>query len=278
MFAIREPTAAGIFYNLDKNLLTKEIEASFKHKLGPKKIKTEKFLAAIVPHDKIHLSGAVAAWVFSKMEKANYVIIGPNHHQVGSKFAIMREGIWKTPFGGVIVDPKISQTTIDRTKIVEYDVIAHKDEHAIETQLPFLQYKFGNDFKIVPISITNSFADMDFVDACSLIGKTVGKILRTSKEEWRIIGTTDMSNGTKQQVESNDKVLLKSIVSLKPEKFFDAMTQTNSQICGYGATIATMSAAKELGAKKSKLLKYATSFDILQDPMSVSGYASLIIY
>ncbi len=278
MLVIREPIAAGVFYNLDKNLLTKEIEASFKHKLGPKKIKTEKFRASIVPHDKIHLSGPVAAWVFSKMEKANYIIIGPNHNQIGSKFAVMREGIWKTPFGEVIVDPKIAQNTIDKTKLIEYDVMAHKEEHAIETQLPFLQYKFGNDFRIVPIAIANSFSDMDFVDACALIGKNIAQIIKASKEPWRIIGTTDLSNGTKENVERNDKILLKSFASMKPEKIFDATASINSRFCGYGATIATIAAAKELGAKKTKLLKYSTSFEVLEDPMAVSGYASLIIY
>lgn len=278
MFAIRAPTAAGTFYNLEKNLLTKEIEASFKHKLGPKQIKSEKLTAAIVPHDKIHLSGHVSAWVFSKIEKANYVMIGPNHNQVGSRFALMREGMWKTPFGEIIIDPKISQRIIDKTKIIEYDVLAHKDEHALEVQLPFLQYKFGNDFKIVPISITNSFADLDFVNACIFVGKNIARTIQAYKEKWILLGTTDLSNGTIERVKKIDKILLKAILSLKPEKIFDAMFSTNSHICGYGATIVTIAAAKELGAKKSKLLQYASSFDVIQDPASASGYASLIIY
>lgn len=278
MFAIRPPSAAGIFYNLDKSMLTKEIEASFKHRLGPKQIKSEKLTAAIVPHDKLHLSGHVSAWAFSKIDKSNYIIIGANHNQIGSKFAVMREGMWKTPFGEVVVDPGVSQKIIDKTNLVEYDVIAHRDEHSVEMQLPFLQYKFGNDFKIVPIAITNSFADKDFVDACVYVGKNIANVVKSEQEDWTIIGTTDLSNGNHKNVRKADKALLNAIMSLKPDKIFEAMIKTNSHICGYGAVIATISAAKELGAKKSKLLQYANSFEVLQDPADVSGYASLIIY
>jgi hypothetical protein len=38
-----------------------------------------------------------------------------------------------------------------------------------------------------------------------------------------------------------------------------------------------MFASKELGAKKGKLLKYATSGDVTGDKNSVVGYASIII-
>ena len=38
-----------------------------------------------------------------------------------------------------------------------------------------------------------------------------------------------------------------------------------------------MTAAKNLGAKRGELLKYATSGDITQDKSSVVGYASILI-
>ena len=278
MFAVREPVGAGMFYNVDKDLLLKEVDAAFKSPSGPKKIDSEDFIAAIVPHDKLHLSGSVAAWAYAKMEKANYVIIGPNHNSIGSRFAVMRDGMWKNPLGGISIDSKVAQKIIDKTKLVTYDVLAHKDEHAIEVQLPFLQYKFGNDFKMVPLNITNSTADLDFVRACVLIGKTIGQILNSDKEDWIIIGTTDFTSGAKDLVERLDKSLLKAILTLKPEKIFETMNETNSNVCGYGALLTTIAAAREGGARRAKLLKYATSYDVTQDPTSVTGYASIIIY
>lgn len=46
--------------------------------------------------------------------------------------------------------------------------------------------------------------------------------------------------------------------------------------CGYGAIATTMTACKEMGATRGKLLKYATSGDITGDKSSVVGYGSII--
>ncbi|MEM5791184.1 MAG: AmmeMemoRadiSam system protein B, partial [Candidatus Aenigmatarchaeota archaeon] len=65
---LRAPVVAGSFYNLDPEMLTKQIEFCFNHKLGPKKVTKEKFLSAIVPHAGYIYSGPVAAWVYSRIE------------------------------------------------------------------------------------------------------------------------------------------------------------------------------------------------------------------
>ena len=278
MFALREPVGTDIYYSPSKDSLLKEVEASIEHPFGPGQIKTEKFIASVVPHDRITLSGPTAAWVYASIEKKNYIIIGPNHNQIGTKFAVMREGIWKTPLGEVAVDTDIAQKMIEEVELVQYDVLAHKNEHAIEVQLPFLQYRFGNDFKIVPMLITNSFRDVDFIAACVDIGKRIAGIIRADTANWGIIGTSDMSSGALDVQRKADKILVRAILSLKPTKIFEAVDSTNAHICGYGAMITTIAAAKELGAKKAKLLQYTSSYDILQEASSVTGYASLIIY
>ncbi|MBC7130123.1 AmmeMemoRadiSam system protein B, partial [Candidatus Bathyarchaeota archaeon] len=45
--------------------------------------------------------------------------------------------------------------------------------------------------------------------------------------------------------------------------------------CGYGPIISLIVAAKELGAKKAKLLCYKTSGDVSGDYSSVVGYAAV---
>ncbi len=278
MYAIREPRAAGFFYNADKNSLERDIEIFFKGKDGPKEIESEKFVALITPHDKYHLCGAICAWAFSKVEKANYVIIGPNHLGLGAKFAIMKEGLWKTPLGEIAISNRVAQKIIDKSKVVEYDVIPHENEHSIEVQLPFLQHRFGNDFKIVPIAISNSFEDKDFVENCKELGRAIAHATIGENEKWVLLATTDLSHGFKNDVEKVDKILINSLKSLSEKKFFDAVHKNASYICGYGAVMVALAAAKEMGAKKSKLLKYANSAEVLKDPKSVIGYASIIIY
>lgn len=278
MFLIRDPVAAGIYYNADKNQLLKEVEGAFAHRDGPKTIKQKSVRAVISPHDKLHLSGHVSAWSYSRIGKSNYIIIGPNHEGLGATFAVMKEGLWKTPLGEVVVDTQNAKRLLEKSNVLGVDVTAHKTEHSIEMQLPFLQYMFGNDFKIIPISITNKFGDKNFVSSCKDIGRAIASLVKSEKENWTIVATTDFTRAEKKFVEKNDQKIIGSIKSLSEKKFSDTVNKNKSFICGYGAVIVAMSAAKALGAKKGELLKYATSYNVVPDTNEVAGYASIIIY
>lgn len=277
MYTVREPKAAGIFYNSDRNSLEREIDISFNGRDGPKEMSSLKTVGMIMPHEKYHLCGPVYAWGASRVAKSNYIIIGSNHFDVGSRFAIMKEGLWKTPLGEIVVSNRMAQKIVDKSKIVDYDVMPHENEHSVEVQLPFLQYRFGNDFKMVPIVIRNRFDDKDFVNYCKELGKAIGQAVKSEKEKWVVIGTTNLSAGPKSQVEKNDKAIIKSLRNLSENSFFKTVHDRSSYLSGYGAVLTTLAAAKEIGAKRSKLLKYGNSLEIVQDPKSVLGYASIII-
>lgn len=48
-------------------------------------------------------------------------------------------------------------------------------------------------------------------------------------------------------------------------------------MCGYAPCVIMLVAAKTLGAKQAKLIKYQTSGDITGDYSAVVGYAGIII-
>lgn len=275
---IRPPAAAGTFYNLNQEYLKKQIESSFNHKLGPNGMKTKNVKAAVVPHAGYEYSGPVAAWAYSRMEKANYLIVGPNHTGIGSQFAIMKAGMWKTPLGDLVIASDVAEKLIN-TRIVEYDVLAHEHEHSVEVQLPFLQYRFGSNFKFVPIAIMNDFADDLLLDSCRLVGKAIASIIKKQKEKWVVLASTDFSHYVPQEMaEKNDRGVIKTILKLDEKDFFDKVAEKKVSMCGFGAVATVMVAAKGLGARKAELLKYATSGDVTQDLTSVVGYASIIFY
>lgn len=276
---VRAPVAAGTFYDLDKTRLKKQIESCFNHRFGPKKVKKEKFVAAIVPHAGYMYSGPIAAWIYSIIGKGNYIIIGPNHRGWGSSFAIASKGLWKTPLGGVAVDEKMAKKLMDSCKLLEVDFIPHQSDHSIEVQLPFLQHKFGNDFKFVPISVKNEVADDILLESCKAVGKAIGKSIKSSKEKWVVLASSDFSHYIPQEMANEvDKSLINTIKKLDEKKFFDGVNSKKATICGFGGIATTMAAAKELGAKKGKLLRYATSGDITGQFSSVVGYASMIMF
>jgi len=279
MISIRQPVAAGSFYSSDTETLKKQIVESFSHKLGPKGFKNQELVAAVVPHAGYMYSGPVAAWVYSRIEKANYIILGPNHSGMGENFAVMKNGLWKTPLGEVVIYEEIAEKLLKECDILNYDVIAHQHEHSIEVQLPFLQHKFGNDFKFVPITILNEFADDFLLENCRLVGKAIAGVIKKQKGKWIILASSDFSHYVPQKMAKEiDLSIVKEIKKMDEKKFFGKIVEKSASVCGFGAIAITMVAAKELGAKKADLLKYATSGDVTGETDSVVGYASLIIY
>lgn len=274
---LREPAIAGAFYELNPKNLRKQIENSFNHSLGPKGIKEEKVIGAIVPHAGYLYSGHVAAWSYSRIPKANYLILGPNHYGVGPKFSIMIGGTWKTPLNGVEVDEEMARKLMDNCPLLESDFLAHKSEHSIEVQLPFLQHRFKKEFKFVPISVMNKFPSFDFLEECRVIGKAIAKVVKKQKKKWMLISSSDFSHYVPQErARSDDEYVIDAILRLDERDFFARLQEKNASICGFGPIAINIVASKELGAKKGKLLKYSTSGDIIGDRGSVVGYSSII--
>ena len=48
-------------------------------------------------------------------------------------------------------------------------------------------------------------------------------------------------------------------------------------MCGYGPAVAMLTAAKDLGATRAELVRYATSADTSGDRSAVVGYAGMVI-
>jgi len=275
---IRQPAVAGMFYNLNPEMLKKQIRRCFEHELGPKKIKEEKLVGCVVPHAGYTYSGPVAAWVYSKIPKCNYVILGPNHRVFGSTFGIMKEGVWKTPLGSVKIDDKFATKLIENCSLLEYDIISHKSEHSIEVQLPFLQYRFGEDFKFVPVSVMNELPSFDFLEECKIVGKAIANIIKKEKNQWIIIASSDFSHYIPYDFAySTDNYVIDAILKLNEKEFFSRIQERNASICGFGPIVISMIISKILGAKEGKLLKYATSGDVVPDKGAVVGYASIIL-
>lgn len=279
MMLIRAPAVAGEFYSLEKEMLKKEIESSFNHTLGPKSFKSRKIIAAVVPHAGYIYSGPVAAWVYSIIENTNYLILGTNHSGMGSDFAISKNGLWKTPLGEVIINESFAERLMKENKLIEYDILPHEHEHSIEVQLPFLQQRFDGNFKFVPLLVKNEFADESLLDSCKVVGKSIGKVIKSSKEKWIVLASSDFSHYIPNEVaKETDKNVIKAILKLDGKDFFARINAKNASLCGFGAIATAMFAAKELGAKKADLLKYATSGDVTGETASVVGYASIIMY
>jgi AmmeMemoRadiSam system protein B len=280
MLMVRPPIVAGQFYDVDPVRLRKQIQSAMS-RAETEAASKRKTTAAVVPHAGYVYSGWVAAYFYSMIGKdspKNYIIIGPNHSLAGSNYAIMKKGLWKTPLGSAMVDEDMADSLLKRCELVEQDVIPHQYDHSIEVQLPFLQYVVGSDLKFVPLAIKSEVVDSTLLEGCRIVGKAVAGVVKGSKNKWGIISTSDFSHYVPQKLaEDVDNQVIKQIVKLNEKSFFDSINERNASMCGAGAVATAIVAAKMLGAKSGRLLKYATSADTTGDTSAVVGYASIIM-
>jgi AmmeMemoRadiSam system protein B len=276
---VRPPAFAGSWYAGTPDGLKKQIEESFINRLGPGSLPTvvedgpRNLVGLVSPHAGYMYSGPVAACGYFQLAKDGkpdvVVIFSPNHTGRGSALAVMREGAWRTPLGDVEIDTETADKILDWSQVVDVDETVHAYEHSIELQLPFLQYLFGSDFKFVPIT----FMMQDLVSSRE-VGKATAEAL--SGKNGLVIASTDMSHYEPQaRAEKKDKMALEAAVKMDEEQYYSIIESHGVSSCGYGPTIAAITASKELGAKEAKLLCYRTSGDVTGDYYRVVGYASI---
>ena len=268
-----------MFYAGTAESLKAQIEECFTHKLGPGKLpkvaeKGPRSLVGFVsPHAGYVYSGPVAAHGYYNMALDGIpeviAIFGPNHTGQGSGISIMNEGVWRTPLGDAQIDTETAKMVMRESSLIDLDDSAHTFEHSIEVQLPFLQYLYGSTFKFVPISFImqdlESSREVGQATAKALVGKNVV-----------IIASSDMTHYEPQKsAEKKDKLALDAAEKMDETQFYSTVESHGISMCGYGPIIALITAAKTLGAKNAKLLKYATSGDVTGDFSAVVGYASI---
>lgn len=276
---IRHPCQAGAFYAGTAQSLKAQIEGCFTHRFGPGKLPkvvedgVRNVVGLICPHAGYMYSGPVAAHAYYSLAvdgKPDVVVIfGPNHTGRGSALALMGEGVWRTPLGDVEIDTLTAKQIVDESRIVDVDDSAHTFEHSIEVQLPFLQYLYGSTFKFVPICFL-----MQDLKSSREVGRAVAKAL--SGKNSLIIASTDMTHyEPHEQAQRKDKMAIDAVAKMDEELYYSTVESQNISTCGYGPTVAVITAAKLLGAKRAQLLCYKTSGDVISDFSSVVGYASM---
>ncbi len=280
MTGIRLPTQAGTFYSADAESLKAQIEGCFLHKFGPgrlpkvsEKRQLEKTVGLICPHAGYMYSGPVAANGFSELaadgKPDTVVLLGPNHTGYGSALTVMSQGTWRTPLGDVEIDSEVANELARETKILDVDELAHKYEHSLEVQLPFLQYMYANAFKIVPIC----FQIQDMASA-EEIGNALVQVL--TGRNAAIIASSDFTHYEPQaQAALKDRSALDAVIAMDAKKFMSIIERNNVTACGYGPIAALITAARGLLAREAILLSYRTSGDITGDTSSVVGYAAV---
>ena len=280
MLKIRKPAVSGYFYPNEKDKLIELIEWSFKHELGPGLLpkgepsNERNIIAVQVPHAGYIYSGPAAAHAYLALyydgRPDTIVLLGPNHHAVGASVSVYDGDAWETPLGIVEIDKEYVEA-LSNFEIFKLDDKAHEVEHSLEVQIPFLQYIYGDKFKIVPISLLDQSIETarKIADALFEVSLDIGK-------DVIFIASSDMSHYDphKKTVEK-DREAIMAIEKLDEKGLYRTLYEKNVTMCGYGGVMVVIMLTKKVNGK-AYTLKYYTSGDITGDKSAVVGYASIV--
>ncbi|ETA68902.1 putative dioxygenase [Methanolobus tindarius DSM 2278] len=264
---MRQTTVAGQFYPQNPKSLKKELSRCFKDVA----ISEEPILGAVVPHAGYIYSGEVAAHAYARLPKADtYILFGPNHTGYGSAVALSQDS-WTTPLGVIETDREIGKQLAG--SIIDFDELAHHFEHSIEVQIPFLQYRFGNDFSILPICM-----GLQDEETAMEVGVEVARAVKATGKKVVFIASSDFTHYQPDSVaKEQDTYLIEAILDMDIPEFYRRREERSISACGFGPIASMLAATKELGASKASLIKYATSGDVSGDTSRVVGYAAITI-
>ena len=268
---VRRPAVAGRFYPAKPETLGRQLDEYLAADAAAPVI--EGALGCVVPHAGYMYSGHVAGAVFRRLPtRAAYIILCPNHTGRGVPLAIMSKGEWLTPLGTVPINAELAASLHQSCHLLMEDAKAHEDEHSIEVELPFLQRR-GSAFSFVPIAIgVSRYA------ALEALGHGMAQALKASATPVLIVASSDMNHYEPDDVTRvKDRKAIDQILALDPVGLYEVVRKEDITMCGYGPTVAMLTAAKDLGASRAELIRYATSADTSGDRSAVVGYAGMVI-
>lgn len=266
---LRQPAVAGQFYPADPQELTRLIRKFTTQEGSSVKVQAH---ACLVPHAGYIYSGGVAGAVFARLQlPRKIIIVGVRHSPPGADLAILSRGAWRTPLGDAPIDETLAQRLKEACPRLTEDSVAHKREHSLEVEVPFLQV-LEPEFTFVPIAV-GTLRQADLLE----LGLALAGVLRESREAILIVASSDMNHYEDDETTRNkDAKAIEKMQLLDAQGLYEVCREERISMCGLGPAIATLTAMKALGGESGELVRYATSGDISGDREAVVGYAGMI--
>jgi len=265
---IRQPAVAGMFYPADPEVLKRDVDHLLESAAKPKI--AGHILALISPHAGYQYSGLTAAHGYKLVEGLSYetvVIVSPSHREYFDGISVYDGSGFRTPLGILNIDDESREALVAGDSIIQASMLGHRQEHAIEVQLPFIQEVLGAA-TILPIVMGNQQRKL-----CYHLGERLGEILK--KKNALLVASTDLSHYyAYDAANSIDQVVIDGVAAFDYKKIMVDLEQERGQACGGGPMVAVLLAALHLGANRATILHHCNSGDITGDHSGVVGYLS----
>ena len=257
MVSTRAAAVAGRFYPGGRQELASSVRGYLAG--APKSADAPK--AIIAPHAGYVYSGAIAGQVYASLRPAarrikRVVLLGPAHRVAFSGLAAPDCDAFETPLGSVAVDRAAIEAIFDLPGVARRGD-AHRDEHALEVQLPFLQ-NILEDFTLTPLVV----GQCDAAAVAAVLDRLWGG------PETLIVISSDLSHykdyDTARRI---DGATAAAIESLQPERI------ERHQACGRLPIAGLLAVARRRGMT-IKRVGLCNSGDTAGDRERVVGYGA----
>jgi AmmeMemoRadiSam system protein B len=274
---LRRAAVAGSWYPGTAAAIAEEVDGHLRAS-GPVSA-PGRLVALMSPHAGLRYSGPVAAHGYGLLrtlppvsgpEQAglSVVLVGPAHRGAFDGVALHARGAWETPLGRVPIDEELSQAVLGADSIVFDDPDAHREEHSLEMQMPFLQ-RLVPGLRIVPMLMgTQSREEVESLAAALAKALAGRRVL--------LVASSDLSHYQPAAVANRtDAEVVGQVERFDEEALLARLEGHHNVACGGGPLVAVMKAARALGADRASVLKYGDSGDVGErDKSHVVGYLS----
>jgi len=230
--------------------------------------------AVIAPHAGLTFSGPVGAYAYKAAAAHGpfdaVILAGPSHFVAFDGIALYPSGVFASPLGPASIDEALSERLMAASPLIHPLPAAHAREHSLEMQLPFIR-RLLPDAAIVPLLMGYQTREtiQGLAEALARVGgRRVLLVASTDLSHYFDAPTAEaLDRRVAECVAANDPDRLLAIFEEYPEG-----ERGRFVACGGGPMIAVMLAARALGARHGRVLKYMHSGQISGDHSGVVGY------
>ena len=269
---VRQPAVAGSWYPGSAEALTAAVDRHLAAAAdGP--TPPIQLIALIAPHAGLIYSGPVAGYSYRCLPPTTelVVLVGPSHFVGFDGVAAFHGHGFATPLGVAAIDRETTAALLDASSVVHDDPAAHAREHSLEMQLPFIR-RIVPDARIVALLVGWQTATV--ADA---LADALARVLE-GRRHVVLVASTDLSHYQDAATAARlDGIVIERVAALDPDGLQLALDARPEHACGGGPAVAVMRAARQLGADRAMVLKYADSGDVSGDKSAVVGYLAAAI-
>jgi hypothetical protein len=267
----RSAAVAGSFYPRDPDGLRRLVLQC----LGSAPEPPRRAPAAIVPHAGLVYSGPCAGAVFRRLTlPPTVVVLAPNHTGLlgaPGGASVWARGAFGTPLGRSPVAAAFAAALIARCALAAHDPEAHRAEHAVEVELPFLQV-LAPTTAIVPIVLA-----WDDWPRCRSLAEALAEVIRGWPDDVLVLASSDMTHyESASSAARKDRLALSAVERLDGEALLEVCRRERVTMCGRAPAAAALETARRLGATRATVVDYRHSGMVTGDDARVVAYAGVV--